>query len=99
MTADAETDWRDHGACLSADPDLFFPISSGGASRRQERLAKAICARCYVRAQCLAFALETGAVDGVWGGLGEDELRRLRAQLPATIRAATGPVKAAPRRA
>ena len=99
MTADADADWRDHGACLSADPDLFFPISSGGASRRQEMLAKAVCARCDVRAQCLAFALETGEVHGVWGGLGEDELKRLRAQRPVTIRAVTGLKQAAVPRA
>ena len=37
-----DTDWRAHGACISADPELFFPISSSGASRRQETRAKAI---------------------------------------------------------
>ena len=77
MATTGETDWRAHAACISADPDLFFPISSGGASRRQERRARAICTGCHVRAECLAFALESGQVHGVWGGLGEEELRRL----------------------
>jgi WhiB family redox-sensing transcriptional regulator len=79
MTAIGDaTDWRANGACLSADPDLFFPLSSEGASRRQEARAKAVCGRCGVRRECLAFALATGQVHGVWGGLGEEELARLR---------------------
>jgi WhiB family transcriptional regulator, redox-sensing transcriptional regulator len=72
------TDWRSWGACLSADPDLFFPVSDTGASQRQEERAKAICARCPVQAECLRFALDTSQVHGVWGGLGERELARLR---------------------
>ena len=77
MAMTGDTDWRAHAACLSADPDLFFPIYSGVASRRQERRAKTICAMCHVRAECLTFALESSQVHGVWGGLGEEELRRL----------------------
>lgn len=84
MTAtDDATDWRARGACLSADPELFFPISSGGASERQEVRAKAVCSRCDVRAECLAFAISTRQVHGVWGGLGEAELARLRCSRPA----------------
>ena len=79
MTAvDDVADWRAEGACVSADPDLFFPISSGGASRGQEERAKAVCGRCGVRAECLAFAVATRQVHGVWGGLGEEELIRLQ---------------------
>lgn len=77
MTAIDESDWRARAACASADPDLFFPISSSGASHGQEQRAKAICALCHVRAECLAFALETRQLHGVWGGLGEEELARL----------------------
>ncbi len=83
MAARDSVDWRSQGACLSADPDLFFPISPGGASQRQEERAKAICASCGVRAECLAFAIKTGQVHGVWGGLGEAELARLRRSSPA----------------
>lgn len=79
MTAvDDISDWRDRGACISADPDLFFPISSTGASCRQETRAKAVCARCEVRPECLQFALDSHQVHGVWGGLGEAELARVR---------------------
>jgi WhiB family transcriptional regulator, redox-sensing transcriptional regulator len=79
MTAARDmTDWRSWGACLSADPDLFFPVSDTGASQRQEERAKATCARCPVQAECLRFALDTSQVHGVWGGLGERELAGLR---------------------
>jgi len=77
MIVTDETDWRARAACATADPDLFFPISSSGISHRQERRAKAFCAICHVRAECLAFALETQQVHGVWGGLGEKERVRL----------------------
>ena len=49
--------WRSAGACLSADPDLFFPISSAGPAERQIARAKQICAGCGVRRECLEFAL------------------------------------------
>jgi WhiB family transcriptional regulator, redox-sensing transcriptional regulator len=77
-TVDDAIDWRSSGACLTADPDLFFPVSATGASQRQEARAKAICAGCQVRAECLRFALDSGQMHGVWGGLGEAELTRLR---------------------
>jgi len=79
MTSLADEDnWRNRGACVSADPDLFFPISSAGASRQQEERAKAVCARCGVRTECLDYALASRQVHGVWGGLGEAELGALR---------------------
>ena len=66
-------DWRSAAACRSADPDLFFPVSDPGASLAQAAEAKAICAGCPVHRQCLAFALRTGQIHGIWGGLTERE--------------------------
>lgn len=66
-------DWRSAAACRSADPELFFPVSDFGPSLVQATEAKAICARCPVRRQCLAFALRTRQVHGIWGGLTERE--------------------------
>ena len=60
--------WRSAAACRSADPELFFPISDSGKSLEQVAEAKAICAGCPVRRECLAFALRTGQVYGIWGG-------------------------------
>jgi WhiB family redox-sensing transcriptional regulator len=65
-------DWRLAAACLHADPDLFFPVSSTCRSVKQVERAKAVCAGCRVRSECLKFALVTQA-DGVWGGLTEEE--------------------------
>ena len=64
--------WRRFAACRSADPELFFP---GTASGRQEQEAKAICAGCSVRGQCLAFATLTSQEHGIWGGLTDEERR------------------------
>ena len=74
MPSEDEDNWRSRGACVSADPDLFFPISSSGAGRHQEARAKAVCAQCTVRVECLDFAVASRQVHGVWGGLGEAEL-------------------------
>lgn len=51
------SNWRAAGACLTADPDLFFPISPAGLAEGQVARAKAICAGCEVRRECLEFAL------------------------------------------
>jgi len=52
--------------CRSMNPELFFPVSASGPSLDQVTQAKAICARCPVRQQCLAFALDTRQDHGVW---------------------------------
>lgn len=54
------------------DPELFFPHESDPADE-----AKAVCAVCPVRRECLAFAL-THQVEGVWGGTTTAERRSLR---------------------
>jgi WhiB family redox-sensing transcriptional regulator len=69
-------DWRDAAACLEADPDLFFPDDIRSA-RAQVKLAKLICRGCPVNATCLNWALASGEEAGIWGGLTEDERRRL----------------------
>jgi WhiB family transcriptional regulator, redox-sensing transcriptional regulator len=80
-------DWRDDGACLHADPDLFFPVSATGPALRQVDEAKRICRACPVQAPCLAWALRQGVSSGVWGGTTEEERRAIRAALP--VRRAT----------
>jgi WhiB family redox-sensing transcriptional regulator len=70
--------WRSVAACRSADPDLFFPISDSGPALEQAAKAKAICATCRARRECLAFALRTGQVHGIWGGTTEDERAAVR---------------------
>ena len=72
-------EWRATGACLSADPDLFFPIATGGpAATAQIMMAQRICAGCPVRQQCLDFAMRTGETNGIWGGTTPEERIRVR---------------------
>ncbi len=52
-----------NGACLEADPAIFFSDDMAVVAR-----AKQVCAGCPVRAQCLAGALQRHEPHGVWGG-------------------------------
>jgi WhiB family transcriptional regulator, redox-sensing transcriptional regulator len=70
--------WQEDVACRDADPDMFFPIGTTGAALRQMEEAKRICRDCPVQIQCLGWALENGAADGVWGGTTPDERRVIR---------------------
>ncbi len=65
--------WRVLAACQSIDPELFFPVSASGKSLEQVTAAKAVCAACPVRQECLAFAFRTGQAHGIWGGLTVEE--------------------------
>jgi WhiB family transcriptional regulator, redox-sensing transcriptional regulator len=67
--------WRQFAACLSTDPELFYPVSATGAGLRQAEEAKAICTGCQVRSQCLTFATLTRQEHGIWGGLTQEERR------------------------
>ena len=78
MTEFAPARWRAAGACVSADPDLFFPISSAGKAVAQIAEARRICGRCQVRSQCLDFAMATGETAGIWGGTTPEERIRAR---------------------
>jgi WhiB family redox-sensing transcriptional regulator len=69
----ADESWRLEAACREKPTALFF-------SERAETVAeaKAVCADCPVRSECLAFAQKTKQSDGIWGGFDEDERRKLR---------------------
>jgi len=71
-------DWRQEAECRSSDAGLFFPIGSTGMAIEQVTLAKNVCETCAVKQSCLEFALHTNQEAGVWGGLAEDERRRVR---------------------
>ncbi|MGH3165292.1 MAG: WhiB family transcriptional regulator, partial [Trebonia sp.] len=85
MTQSA-TEWRAEGACLKADPDLFFPIAAAHVAARQIAKAQEICARCGVRQQCLDFAMQTGEANGIWGGTTPEERIRARRRVSARAR-------------
>lgn len=80
-------DWRHRAACLTEDPELFFPIGNTGPALTQIEDAKAVCQRCSVMDVCLKWALESGQDAGVWGGLSEDERRTLKRRTARARRA------------
>ena len=72
------SDWRAAGACLAADPDLFFPVGTGALSAGQVSSALGVCAGCAVRQQCLDFAVRMGEAHGIWGGTTPEDRVRAR---------------------
>ena len=69
----ADQSWRKQAACRGVDPNLFFVVRGQNATD-----AKAICAGCPVRLQCLDYAVAAYVRQGVWGGLSDQEIRVLR---------------------
>lgn len=65
--------WQERALCAQTDPEAFFP-EKGGSTRE----AKAVCASCEVRAECLEYALENDERFGIWGGMSERERRRYK---------------------
>jgi len=80
-------DWRDQAACLSVDPELFFPVGNTGPAVEQIVRAIAVCSTCPVTEYCLQYALDTNQDSGVWGGLSEDERRALKRRAARARRA------------
>lgn len=70
-------DWQDRANCLGVDPDLFFPALGETAVD-----AKAVCAGCAVRRECLEEALATPPLEdhGIWGGTSVRQRKAIRAQ-------------------
>ncbi|WP_443065740.1 WhiB family transcriptional regulator [Streptomyces sp. NBC_00503] len=73
--------WQERAACRELGSRLFFhPAGERGPEREaRDAAAKEVCALCPVQRDCLRHALRVGETFGVWGGLTEDERRRLRA--------------------
>jgi WhiB family redox-sensing transcriptional regulator len=71
------------GACRTPDPeygyDLHFPVSEAEGNEPQIARAKAVCESCPAITACRTWAL-ANAVDGIWGGMTEDERRAARAR-------------------
>lgn len=81
------------GACLGADPDLFFPNfvdengedvfddgtvwESYGDTAEFYGEGKKICAVCPIREECLSNAMANKERFGLWGGLIPIERRRI----------------------
>jgi WhiB family redox-sensing transcriptional regulator len=72
----ARAEWRENSACGSSDADDLFADSA------RQRQAKAVCAGCPVRTECLAEALDERIEFGVWGGMTERDRRALLRRKP-----------------
>ena len=79
MTAtDWRIGWQFLAACRGEDSSLFFAPShfeKREEKNAREAKAKAICAVCPVRPECLEYSLRVREGHGVWGGLNEFERR------------------------
>ena len=69
-------DWASRAACKGDTPDALFVRGA------EQNKAKAVCAGCPVRTECLAEALDNQIEWGVWGGMTERERRALLRRRP-----------------
>ena len=77
---DWDIGWQYDAACRGEDSELFFApnyFERKEEKEAREERAKAICARCPVRAECLEYALRNREPHGIWGGLNEIERKAI----------------------
>lgn len=81
-------EWQRGAACAQegVDPELFFnPWDDPPLVRqRREREAVQVCRRCPIREACLQWSLDVREPYGVWGGVTEDERRRMLRRMRRT---------------
>jgi WhiB family transcriptional regulator, redox-sensing transcriptional regulator len=81
MTAlHAPEGWQAGAACRGQSAAVFFApthFERKEARAARERKAKAVCATCPVRKECLSYALRIREPHGIWGGLSELERRSI----------------------
>lgn len=64
------------GPCVEVPVSVMYP-----STRTEAAVAKAICAECPVRQECLDHAVRYREIFGIWGGKTEKERRALRRAL------------------
>ncbi|MGH2728838.1 MAG: WhiB family transcriptional regulator [Actinomycetota bacterium] len=77
-TWDLDLNWQNDAGCRGSDANLFFSpthVETKEERSSRESRAKAICAACAVRRECLDFAILSREPHGIWGGLNEIERR------------------------
>ena len=70
------SNWQLRARCRDCDPTMFFDTTESESA--EIAYAKAVCAGCPVREQCLGHAIHTGEQFGIWGGLTERERRQYK---------------------
>ncbi len=69
----ARPSWHQRAACRGQGTDAHFPVRGSSTTA-----ARAVCAGCVVRSDCLATALADPDLKGIWGGTSERERRIMR---------------------
>ncbi|MDD7384526.1 MAG: WhiB family transcriptional regulator [Actinomycetaceae bacterium] len=64
--------WQERALCAQTDPDIFFPEKGGSIIP-----ATAICRECPVESDCLEYAISHDIRHGIWGGMSDNDRRRL----------------------
>lgn len=59
-------------SCYGLDPTPWYPEKGGDTA-----VARKICNRCYVKDECLRYAVENREEHGVWGGTTTRQRRKL----------------------
>jgi WhiB family redox-sensing transcriptional regulator len=70
--ADEELHWQDFALCAQTDPDIFFPEKGGSTTP-----ATTVCSACPVQGQCLEYAISHDIRHGIWGGMSDNDRRRI----------------------
>jgi WhiB family transcriptional regulator, redox-sensing transcriptional regulator len=65
--------WAQHANCAGLDPSLMFPAPGDSTAP-----ARAVCAACCVKNECLDYALAHNERYGIWGGLSTKERTAIR---------------------
>jgi len=76
------TAWQSEALCRTSDAAIFFPpthFEPKAKREAREAEAKAICAACSVREECLEWALDAEEPFGVWGGHSELDRKQVLA--------------------
>ena len=75
-------EWQQRGSCVGRDVESFFTEPAQRKLRRQrDAEAKALCAECPVRQECLRHALAVPENYGVWGATTPEERAAMRMPL------------------
>jgi WhiB family transcriptional regulator, redox-sensing transcriptional regulator len=81
--------WMAEAACRGMPTAIFYPAPDASADA-----ARAVCARCPVRAECAQHAAENREMHGVWGGRTAAERRNNRPRPDSAARPGPPPLVA-----
>ncbi|WP_079044275.1 WhiB family transcriptional regulator [Streptomyces anulatus] len=86
-TAVKPGNWRLSALCANPvfDPEMWHPKGTDARSVADANQAQRICRLCPVQEKCLRWSLDNHQDQGVWGGLTEQERRRIHRRRTPTV--------------